>query len=89
MRKQLDELSRSGGHDDDFEATETDKFATTINGDPVEFKIDKGHGHEESDERWHVVQPFIGKGGPALIVLHLKTADFTKEQVLEILQSMK
>jgi hypothetical protein len=91
MREQLDNFKREGhGHsEDDFQVESSEVFDTTINGEPAQFTINKGRVNESDDERWQVMGSFQGKGGPAILLMHLKTADFTKEQVLAILKSMK
>jgi len=91
MREQLDNFKREGhGHsENDFKVEESETFDSTINGEPAQFTINKGRDNDSDDERWHVMGSFQGKGGPAIFLMHLKTADFTKEQVLAILKSMK
>lgn len=91
MREQLENFQREahGQDEEDFKIEESEPFKTTINGEPAEFTISKGRDSDAEDDRWHVMGHFQGKGGPAIFLMHVKAADFSKEQVLAILQSMK
>ena len=90
MRTQWkDSMRQSGQNDwDDIKVEESDKVDVPINGSPATFTIAKGQD-SKSKEVWQVMGSFHGKGGPAMLVLKVDTDDFTREQLFEILNSMK
>lgn len=84
-----DSMRQSGQHDwDDIKVEESDKVDITINGSPATFTIAKGQD-SKSKEVWQVTGSFHGKGGPAMFVMKVDTEDFSREQLGEILDSMK
>jgi hypothetical protein len=68
---------------------ESEKFETEINGESATFNIGQGVAQDSDDEFWQVTCEFHGKTGPAKFELRIKSADFSKEQVMELLRSMK
>jgi hypothetical protein len=69
--------------------SKSEQFETTINGQKAIFTISQGTAPGMADELWQVTGDFQGKGGPAILTLEAKSTDFTKDQVLDILKSMK
>lgn len=90
MRTQWkDSMRQSGQHEwDDIKVEESDKVDIPINGSPATFTISKGQDSKDK-EVWQVMGSFHGKGGPAMLVLKVDTEDFSREQLSEILNSMK
>lgn len=90
MRGQWKDSMRQSGQQewDDIKVEESDKVDITINDSPATFTIDKGQD-SKSREVWQVMASFQGKGGPAIFALKVDTASFTREQLFEILNSMK
>jgi hypothetical protein len=68
---------------------ESEKFETTINHEPATFTIAQGTIADAEGKFWRVTGDFRGKGGFAQLMLNAKSPDVTKEQIMEILQSMK
>jgi hypothetical protein len=90
MRTQWrDSMRQSGERDwDDIKVEESDNVEIPVNGSNATFTISKGQD-SKSREVWQVMGSFHGKGGPAMLALKVGTADFTREQLFEILNSMK
>lgn len=88
MKRQLDEFSRRG-EVDDFHEKEVDSLDILVNDEPATFMVRKGTQGEGGPERWIVTGSFQGKGGPAVFFLSVKADEFSKDQVLEIITSMK
>ncbi len=90
MRTQWKDSMRQSGQKewDDIKVEESDKVELTINGSPATFTVDKGQD-SKSREVWQVMASFHGKGGPAIFALKVDTEDFSREQLFEILNSMK
>ena len=74
---------------EDIEIEETEPFDSKIHDEPAHFEISRGKGRESKEEYWEVVGEFRGLGGPAMLIYKGKASDFTKDQVLEMLSSMK
>ena len=62
---------------------------TEINGSPAHFTVAQGKGRGGKDEYWTVEGTFEGKSGPGTLRFRVKSDNFTKDQVLELLKSMK
>jgi hypothetical protein len=83
-------MRQNGGRemeDIDIESTET--VDHEVNGKPASFKVMQGKTHGDKRQVWQVMGAFQGKEGQAMLVLHVDETDFTKEQVLELVNSMK
>ena len=90
MRTQWKQFAREFGRQaNDVQIEESEKYDTQVNGEPAHFIIGKGRDEESEQDVWEVTGNFRGKGGPAVLILGLNGTDFTKEQVLEILESMQ
>lgn len=72
-----------------FDVVETESFETTINDEPTKFKISRVVNEESEEEYWRAEGDFLGNGGPAILILEVESADFSKDQILDILKSMK
>lgn len=68
---------------------ESETFKTEINGSPAEFTLGSGKDEQSGREIWQATGAFDGKGGPAMLFMQLNAEDFTKDQVMNVLQSMK
>lgn len=67
----------------------SEEFETTLNGEPAKFTIVEGSVAPASGELLQVSGNFRGKGGFAQLLLEAAKAEFTKEQAIELLKSMK
>jgi len=84
-----DSMRQSGQKEwDDIKVEESDKIELTVNGKAATFTINKGQD-SKSKEVWQVMGSFAGKGGPAMFVMKANTEEFSREQLGEILNSMK
>jgi hypothetical protein len=90
MQAQLRQSIRQSGQRDwdEIEIEQSEKHEVEINGESATFTVAKGRDRKH-EEVWQVMGSFHGKGGPAMLVLKVKESEFTKEQVLAILDSMK
>jgi hypothetical protein len=91
MRTQWRQSMRGTGKndwDDDVDITESETHETEVNGEPARFKVARGKSSKQG-EVWQVSGSFRGKSGPGILMLRVKTDEFTKEEVLAILDSMK
>jgi hypothetical protein len=81
---------RESGRDDreDLDISESETIDTRIHDQDAQFKIAKGKGRRSNKEFWEATGQFRGDGGQAILLLRLASDDFTKEQVLEIINSM-
>jgi len=91
MRTQFQQSMRESGRKEHKEVTlsESETFKTKINDSEAEFTIGSGKDEKAAREVWQATGAFQGNGGPAMLFLQVNAKDFTKEQVLEILKSMK
>ncbi len=88
-RLQFNQSMNSQFHAEDIETVSSEPFETRVNDEPATFTIVQGKHKESSEEFWVVTGNFKGKLGPAELLFHARTADFTQEQVLDLLKSMK
>jgi hypothetical protein len=91
MQVQVRESMRQGGQRDweDIEVEQSENHELQINDSPATFLVARGRGSRSKDEVWQVSGTFRGKGGPAMLFLKVREADFTKEQIIALLDSMK
>ncbi|MEX0979176.1 MAG: hypothetical protein WDZ48_10005 [Pirellulales bacterium] len=87
FRNSLRQSGRSQWKEVELKASET--FKTEINGSPAEFTLGVGKDEKSGREVAQATGTFSGKGGPAMLFLQVNAKDFTKDQVMEILKSMK
>ncbi len=71
------------------QAEKSEKADVTINGEPATFTIVEGKGSRSAGQVLQVTGSFHGKTGVAQFVLEAESPDFTREQALEIVKSMK
>ena len=90
-RQNLEAKLREGtsGRNEDIDVEETEPFDSKIHDEPAHFEISRGKGRESKEEYWEVIGQFKGAGGPAMLVFKGRISEFTKDQVLEMLTSMK
>jgi hypothetical protein len=74
---------------EDIDIEETEPFDSKIHNEPAHFEISRGKGHDSKEEYWEVVGEFRGSEGPAMLIFKGRAGEFTKDQVLEMLNSMK
>ena len=79
----------SGREVEDVDVESTETVDHDVNGQPAQFKVMKGKTHNSKREVWQLMGMFHGKEGQGMLVANLDEADFTKEQVLDIIKSMK
>jgi hypothetical protein len=91
MRTQWRQSMRNSGRDDweeDVDIQESETHETEVNGEPAKFKVARGKSRKQG-EVWQVAGGFRGKSGSAFLIMKVKSDEFTKEQVLAILDSME
>jgi hypothetical protein len=91
FKQQWEDALRESGHKgwEEAKLEESEEFKTEINGQPATFNVGKGKEGKSGAEVWQAMGSFQGKAGPAMLFVQLRAANFTKEQLLAILQSMK
>lgn len=90
MELQFKESMReSGGEFSEARLDERETFKTEINGGEAEFTYGRGKLKDKNREVWQATGGFDGKGGPAMLFLQLDADDFTKEDMMGVLESMK
>ncbi len=91
MRTQWrDSMSQNGRQGfEEIEIEKSERVEQDVNGEPAAFTLAEGQVAHSDDKVWQVTGSFHGKGGPAFLHMKVKADDFTKEQVLEIIHSMK
>jgi hypothetical protein len=87
MRDSIDDNWQE--HHEDVEVLESETHELKIHDQDASFHVAKAKGRESDKEYWEVMGEFRGESGPAVMVLRLGAEEFTKEQVIEILDSMK
>jgi len=90
MKEQWQDSLREASQKDmkEVELVESEEFKIEINGSPATFIVGKGHNEHKKDV-WQAMGPFEGKGGSAMLFMQLDAEEFTKEELMEILHSMK
>lgn len=86
LRKSIDESRKD--KDEDVDVVESETFDSKINDENAQFKISQTTGRTSKKEYWDVIGQFRGNAGPAMIMIRLDSAEFTKEQLLDVLKSM-
>ena len=91
MKVQFEESMRRAGRGEmrEIPLEESEMFETQINGQAAEFRLGKGKRHESGDEVWQATGVFEGKGGAAMLFMQLDAEEFSKDDALAILKSMK
>jgi len=85
-----DSMQQSGqGEHEGVDVVESEPFDTKIHEKDAQFRVAKAEGRKTKTAYWDVTGSFEGDGGPAIFIMRLKADDFTKEEVLDILNSMK
>jgi hypothetical protein len=91
MKTQFNESIRESGQKEMKEVAieDSETFNSQINGSEAEFTVGKGKNQQSGREVWQATGAFDGKDGPAMLFMQLDAADFTKDQVMDVLKSMK
>lgn len=74
---------------ENIEATEESEVTMEIRGETATFTISKGAGQQSGGSRIAVVGTFQGKEGPTVFVLNVDAEQFSEEEVIEMLESIK
>jgi len=77
------------GDHEELDVKESDTIETKVNDEDAKFKLVRGDAPKTKQEYWEVTGAFHGNGGPAILILRLRTANYDKQQVLDIVNSMK
>jgi hypothetical protein len=89
LRAQMDDLLRGAGfRREELLGEEIEKFEAQIHEQPARFSIIKGKGQDSGQTYWRASGEFQGKGGAAMLVLQLRTAEYTMEQMMDVLKSI-
>jgi hypothetical protein len=91
FEEQFRQSMRESGRDrwKEVRLEESETFEAEINSEPAEFKVGKGKREKSGEEVWQAVGAFAGKGGAAMLFLQLDAEEFTKDDAMAILKSMK
>ena len=91
MRSQWQQSMQQNGQRgyDEIDVEMSETVEQEVNGQPASFNVAQGHDRNSKAEVWQVSGTFHGKGGPALLHIKVSAEEFTKDQVLDILKSMK
>ena len=68
---------------------ETEEITLNIRGEEATFIIARGTTEDEDVEVWPVTGVFAGKGGPAFLMLMAETENMSREEVVELLESIE
>jgi hypothetical protein len=91
MKMQFRNSLRQGGKEKwkEVHLQDSENFESPINDSPAEFKVGRGKLEESGREIWQATGTFSGKGGPAMLFMQLNAEDFNKDDVMDVLKSMK
>lgn len=91
METQFRKSIEDGGQrrTENLKTTESEKLEAQINGKPAEFTISKGVEESTQDEYYEVLGHFQGKSGPAMLVVRVRSPQFSKDDVMNIVKSIK
>ncbi len=82
-------MQQSGSKWKEIQLEESETYTTEIEGKPAEFNVGKGNEKQSGREVWQAKGVFQGKGGAALLFMQLNAEDFTKDDVMNVLKSLK
>jgi len=74
---------------ENIEATEESEVTMEIRGETATFTISKGAGQQSGGSRIAVTGTFQGKEGPTVFILNVDAEEFSEEEVIEMLESIK
>jgi hypothetical protein len=90
FQKKLEEsMELKGNRQQQFQVKESKAHETTIHSEPAKFNVAKGVNESNKQEQWLVMGEFKGVEGPAIFVFQAPLEDYTEEQIIEMLDSMK
>ena len=91
MKSQWRDSMRQNGRGgfEDIDVEHSERIEQQVNGQDATFTLASGHEPGSDKEVWQVSGSFHGKGGPAILFLKADQSLLTKDQVLDILKSMK
>ncbi len=91
MRAQFEQSMEESGRNEwnEVELKEAETLKLEINGTDAEFKVGLGQRNKDDRHVWQATGTFEGKGGPAMLFMQLNAEDFTKEDAMAVLKSMK
>jgi hypothetical protein len=88
MRGQLDDSLGGALRREELLGEESEKLECQIHGQQATFTVIKGTGQETQQPYWRASGTFRGKNGPAILVLQLRSPNYTKQQLIEVLKSI-
>ncbi len=74
---------------EDIDVEESQEKTMEIRGETATFTISKGVGQQSGGSRITVVGTFQGKEGPTVLILNVDAEEFSEEEVIEMLESIK
>lgn len=91
MKLQFQESLRESGQGEweEVDLDDSETFETEINGNLAEFTVGSGKREGSGREVWQATGAFDGNGGRAMLFMQLGADDFSKEQMMDVLKSMK
>jgi len=66
-----------------------EEIQRTIRDQPATFVIAQGTSDDSGDELWHVTGVFEGKGGPVFMNFMAPTDEFTREEIGQLIDSIR
>lgn len=90
VEAQFKETMRNSGRGGpaDLQITDSETYRPRINGEEAKFRIANGKAEDSGDTFWQVQGVFRGHNGPAFLFAQMKSPPATKEQMMEIINSM-
>ena len=67
----------------------TEEIRRTIREQPAEFVIARGKDEESDVEFWYVTGTFEGKGGPVFIIFVAPTDKVSREEIMQLIESIR
>lgn len=90
LAKQMEDSMRGqSGNRESINAESTEKREFTIRGKPAEFVFTEGTGANSQKKLTEVMEAFPSEAGFVIVVLHVEADKFSKEQLVEIIESIK
>jgi hypothetical protein len=83
-------MRQSGGKQwEEVDLQSSEAYKTEINGSPAAFTVGVGKDEKSGREVVQATGTFSGKGGPAMLFLQVNAENYSKDDVMAILRSMK
>lgn len=88
-RQMEDSMRTQTGNRESINAESTEKREFTIRGKPAEFVFTEGTGANSQKKLTEVMGAFPSEEGFVIVVIHAEAEKFSKEQLVEIIESIK